>query len=554
MKILEFSFKNICSYGNILQTFTFANDPQLVLIHGKSGSGKSSISEAIITSIYGKSSIRDIKDLPNRLNRNLYTYIKFVDDIGRIIEIERGIDPNFSNILINGEPHNLPDKRRVDDFVENELINIPFSVFSNTISLSINDFKSFVKLSPSDKKQIIDKIFGFESVNQLSSLAKSDIKQLKSDISVVSTKISTNSAILENTKSQLSELEIELKNDASNKKSEIISTLHDLRKTYTAAESDLQSISLSITEINSKISVSQQQINQHTSDLYYIRNIISTHKSGKCEHCLSDLHTAQSIEIYNELIEKEQSHIKLINSLTETISNYKIELTEKYSPIYEKTRSELYQIKSKLSTLELELSELDSNIDSNQKNRLESIIENLNNTIYQLSEHKTQLLDKLSIITELDSIFGENGIKRTLVSQIIPMLNEKMRKTCEMLEFPYQFEFDEDFNPIITDLGSPISIKSLSTGEQKKMNIIVLLAILELILLKHSNTNLLFLDEIFSSLDPDSIITVVSLLKEFAKAYNMTIFVISHTQLPQEYFDIKIKIDKRDCFSELTFE
>jgi DNA repair exonuclease SbcCD ATPase subunit len=99
-----------------------------------------------------------------------------------------------------------------------------------------------------------------------------------------------------------------------------------------------------------------------------------------------------------------------------------------------------------------------------------------------------------------------------------------------------------------------VSPDSLSAGEQKKMNLIVLLCILELIKLKHNKVNLLFLDEVFSSLDVDSIFRVVDLLKAFAKKYNMTVFVISHDPLPEEYFDIKIQVENSEHFSDLTIQ
>ena len=46
MKVLEFSWKNILSYGNQLQTFQFGDVPQLILVEGENGSGKSTIKEA----------------------------------------------------------------------------------------------------------------------------------------------------------------------------------------------------------------------------------------------------------------------------------------------------------------------------------------------------------------------------------------------------------------------------------------------------------------------------------------------------------------------------
>ena len=91
MKVTQFSFKNICSYGNKLQTFKFSEDPQLVLVQGKNGSGKSSISDALTVALYGKSSIRKTKEIPNRINKNAYTHVEFLTGSGDTIEIEREI-------------------------------------------------------------------------------------------------------------------------------------------------------------------------------------------------------------------------------------------------------------------------------------------------------------------------------------------------------------------------------------------------------------------------------------------------------------------------------
>ncbi len=89
MKLLEFSYKNILSYGNKLQKFEFTDEPQLILVEGENGAGKSSIKEALTVSIYGRSAIRKMKDIPNWINRNAYTQVKFISNSGETIEIDR---------------------------------------------------------------------------------------------------------------------------------------------------------------------------------------------------------------------------------------------------------------------------------------------------------------------------------------------------------------------------------------------------------------------------------------------------------------------------------
>lgn len=97
-----------------------------------------------------------------------------------------------------------------------------------------------------------------------------------------------------------------------------------------------------------------------------------------------------------------------------------------------------------------------------------------------------------------------------------------------------------------------ISPESLSTGQKKKMNLIVLLSFIELIKLKHNNMNVMFLDEIFSGLDKKNVYMAIEILREYADKYNMTIFVVSHESLPEEFFDKKIDVTMPNHFSEIS--
>ena len=174
MKFKEIRWKNLLSYGNKIQSYTLGDSPKLVHIQGENGAGKSSIKEALTISTYGKSAIRKMKDIPNWINRNAYTYNEFETTGGDNIIIERGIDPNFHRIKINGVSHNLPDKKKIDEYIEKELLDLNFSIFCNTVSLSFDDFKSFVTLSAADKRKIIDPMFGIDVLNQVKDTIKTD--------------------------------------------------------------------------------------------------------------------------------------------------------------------------------------------------------------------------------------------------------------------------------------------------------------------------------------------------------------------------------------------
>lgn len=75
--------------------------------------------------------------------------------------------------------------------------------------------------------------------------------------------------------------------------------------------------------------------------------------------------------------------------------------------------------------------------------------------------------------------------------------------------------------------GVKIEQDSLSTGENKRINIVIMIAYLKMIRTKRS-INILFLDEIFASIDPDGIDSILTLLKDFSHNYNINIFVVHH--------------------------
>jgi exonuclease SbcC len=551
MKIQEFSFRNICSYGNKLQTFKFTDEPRLILVQGKNGSGKSSISDALTVSLYGKSAIRKTKEIPNRINKNAYTQIKFVTGNGQLIDIERGLEPNFSKLSIDGVEYNLPDKRRVDEFIEDELTKIPFNVFSNTISLSVNDFKSFVKLSPADKRQIIDKIFGLDIVNDMAKVAKEESKKIKGDIAPLESAISSNQRLLESSISQLEALKSEIKTSNDAKISELNEALEQLFTDKKEAHTAASSFSGKISEIRQSVRAEQDKLSTVRVNISEIQKKLDIYNKNKCPHCLSDLTDEVHSQIKDKLVAKKTEQESAFPAISERIKSHEKDLSLVETESSE-AKGKYYQIDAQITSVKREIADLSRQGNRTSDKHLTEVINNIKAEIQTSSTSLSERQEKLKVSQEMEMILSDNGMKKMLMSQIIPLLNKKILKTAKVLEFKFSFEFDLEFNPIITHLGMQVSPDSLSAGEQKKMNLIVLLCILELIKLKHNKVNLLFLDEVFSSLDVDSIFRVVDLLKTFAKKYNMTVFVISHDPLPEEYFDTKIQVENTDHFSDLT--
>ena len=114
--------------------------------------------------------------------------------------------------------------------------------------------------------------------------------------------------------------------------------------------------------------------------------------------------------------------------------------------------------------------------------------------------------------------------------------------------------FNEEFDAKITHFGIEVSADTLSTGEMKKIDFAVLLAVIRMMKMKYPFMNMLFLDEIFSSIDGDGQYHILKILREIVSDYKMNIFVISHYPLSYTEFDYKLEISKNNGFSSFELQ
>lgn len=551
MKFKKLKWKNLLSYGNITQTIEFDDNPKLILVEGENGSGKSSIKEALTISAYGKSALRKMKDIPNWVNKAAYTYNEFETDKGDTVIIERGIDPNFSNIKINGVDHNLPDKRKIDDFIENELFNLSFSIFCNTISLSFDDFKSFVNLSASDKRKIVDPIFGIDILTDMKSKVKEEAKESKNTLNSIDSKISNNSSLLEKSIEQLKKLREKLNEEIEDRTEEINQEISDNKISLSNKKEEYLKIKNKIDDVRKKLSKLRSDISVSNTKILEYDKKLNIFKNNRCPHCLSDLTGDKTLEIKEAIINKKDSELELIESLKGDIISLDSSIS-KMIDSQESSKEEYLTIKSSISSLEKELEKTKKDTETDQEESINEIISTIKEEISSSEKDRIKHSENVELYSALEDVLSDTGIKRILIDKVIPLLNSRISEISERLDFKFNFSFDSEFNPIILYMGLNISPESLSTGQRKKMNLIVLLSFIELIKMKHSGMNLMFLDEIFSGLDKKNVYMAIKILKEYAIKYNMTIFVVSHESLPEEFFDTKINVTMPNHFSEIT--
>jgi DNA repair exonuclease SbcCD ATPase subunit len=552
MKIKKIEWRNVASYGNKVQKLELPENTGLIQVFGENGVGKSTISDVITFGLYGKLEGKKLKDIPNRSNKSAWMKIEFEQD-GKIYEVERGLEPAHFQLSIDGKIYDQAGKNNVQDYLSDDILKIPYYVFNNTISLSINDFKSFLKMSTADKKLIIDKIFGFYILNDMRDILKEESKNIKSSIDRLTGEIFATGRSISASQKELEELQ---KKIIENSGSEIEKTEDQLEnyKNLLALHTDrIKSFKTSESEINRAVTKAYEKYSDLASKIKEINSKINLYNQDKCPTCSSDLSTDFHKSIFDDLCrlkEKSDEDLKDLKKNYESSKKSQNDLVDVKNDLFSKGS----KIENGIKTLKDKLKSLKTAKNNDEANSIRKLLNQANEDLTSFNQEKVTFEEKQSWVKTLDEVLSEKGVKQLAIKSILPSLNNEILNTLLSLHLPYKVVFNEEFNAQIFHLGEEISHGTLSTGEMKKVDFAVLIAVIKLMKIRFSSVNILFLDEIFSSVDPDGVHSILNTLRKLSDDLGMNIFVINHAPMPTEIFDYKIEIAKKNNFSDISFD
>lgn len=552
MRILEVSWKNFNSYGNAVQRIDLESGGDLYLLLGGNGNGKSTISEVITYSLYGKLEKKNKGDLPNRINKNLWCRIIVISK-GKKVTITRGVSPGLFEVDIDGLPYETSGNSNVQDYLEYEIFDIPYQVFKNIIVLSINDFKSFLTMSPGDKRNIVDRLFGFSLINTMRDKIRNERKEIRESLKTINDELGIIEESIESINSKIKSLEksktednLRLANEYKNKISELLTDKKKLEDLIIKVKEKEESLS-------TKIGTEKDLLTNVLFDLKDAKDKLELYKNNQCPTCQADLHTDHHHSIKETLIAKireKATEKDEISASLKDIGSKHSDITEKIKSIQTsvlKTGMMITQYKSETERLINENKDLDENY-------LQQLV----------SENQIKSSDRKSIrsvksqednfLEVVESVLGDEGVKNLAMKTIIPSLNLSIAHMAAQIHLPYTIKFDDKFDCIINALGEQIKPQSMSTGERKKADFIIIIALLKILKIRYPSLNLLFLDEIFSSVDSSGIYEIIKILSDVSKENHLNTWVINHTELPMELFDKKVEVYKEGGFSKINVE
>lgn len=578
MIITKLSIKGFKSYGNNEQSIELSQDKgELILLYGENGAGKSALINSFDYVLYGK--VRGKKkrwatlsSLANRFNKEMLVSIEFLSGKDQIC-VKRGQNPSILELSENGVLDDQAGKVNINDKIE-KIVDMDIETFKSFISMSINDFKNFMSLSNEEKKLLLDKLFNLEVLNQLNDILKSITKDTNKQINSIDSQL----AVLDKGVIQLKMNIAKAKEKAKENKlleykeeeKNIIASMEKISEDIKIWKKPWDDIKVKKEELSNKeakINDIERKLRKDEIDLKSrlktLKNELSLYENNKCPKCGSDLTTGIHQEVHEGLIknvalcnESIEALDEKWNKFNESKTKWKQSLTDVNNE-YTKVHSQLNMLKrdgnmlkENLNSIKYKIDKIDTN--ENWDEQIEDFIKQVDD---MLEEKETKeitlntLQDESSFQKELSKVLSGDGIKKMVVSSLIDPINDFLLDNLSELGIKYEVELDSEFNATIRENDVEIDLETLSTGETKLINIAILLAYTKVIRLKR-NINILFLDEVFASIDLNNINYVISLLKKISYENKINIFLVHHAMLEQTIFDRIINVTK-DVFTNI---
>ena len=180
MRLKRLSLKNI----NSLEDFEidFERFDSLFLISGPTGSGKTTIIDAILAALFDRTArLKYSKYLLNENSSSAEIVLEF-EHLGNSYKIEwsvkrtKGIQAPKRNLYKNGVL--IADKKDIQDELK-KILKLDFEHFTKAIVLAQGEFDAFLKASSKDKAKVLEKVL---DVKKYELISKKFLKSIKKSL------------------------------------------------------------------------------------------------------------------------------------------------------------------------------------------------------------------------------------------------------------------------------------------------------------------------------------------------------------------------------------
>lgn len=533
MYIEKIKIENFKSIYDPLE-LDFTNIKGLWKINGDVGSGKTTIGEAVIFGLFGSIKGKNNADLISWGKKHGLIEV-WCRARNKSIYIKReinayGMSPIY--VEVDGEEVIFTNKRDAQSQLENEYYDISRVTVELLCIISFNNFKSLATLNTADTKKFLDQVLGFYILTQYGDVCKELRSENKQKINDIYNSIRNVQGQINKLKdiANMARIEGDLDQVKRDKK-ELDDKLKQLTSDYKETK---ELITNELEELNSKLSSIKTLGANKKKEIDFI-------EKGTCPTCGAPIDQSQ-LEV-----KKKEREVLLenYNDINGKVIQKRGELgacANDYTLQKNKINEKLAEINSLKYKLEEQARR--QTINEDEIKNLENKVEEYNKEVMRYTQEDTEWEMLWQILS--------NDIRSKILSSFIPTLNENIIKYSQRLQQPYIISFDSSFKCGIKLAGidQEIALSSLSTGQLKTVDMIIILGVLGTILGGES-CNVMFLDELFSNLHSDLRNEMCGVLKDFISE-DQTLFIISHYDLDDRYFDgsIKMRLERKNQYEQ----
>lgn len=566
VKFNKVRWKNFFATGNAWNEVDLAAY-KTTLITGMNGAGKSTMLEAIFFALFNKP-FRSINkgQILNSINqKNCVVELEFETN-GSQYKVIRGIKPNIfeiycDNKLITQDAANKDYQKILED----QIVKYNAKTFTQVVILGSSSFIPFMQLKAEPRREVFDDVLDIGIFTSMNEILKKQYKDLKGEITQNENAISRKKDnivaqeklidYIEKTKErEIKEREQEIEDVEAN-----TSRLTGRLESLTNQVAELQPKTTEYKEFKARADKARAMIIKTSSVKEDVQTKVEFFESKDvCPECSQDINTDHKNKIIGNLKHNLGDHSAKLQILNVAMSKMKV------------TIEEMETIIEKINSLNFEISTANSSIRQNQQRitEIKGKIKQIKDQSADVDDEKTKLrqmkaelisletergvlLDKKAVQEQALLLLKDTGIKTSIIKEYLPVMNKLINKYLSQMDFFVNFEIDESFNEVIKSRNrDEFSYTSFSEGEKQRIDLAIMFTFRAIAQMKNSlNTNLLILDEIFSSsLDQSAVDFLTYMLTNQPDGTNVLV-ITHHPDQFIEVFDKHIQFEKKNDFS-----